>query len=157
MMLRIQFHRARRAFGSIPVVGSSCSKTRTEWRINSQKNTGTGSLCLAVVLCFVRTLTIKHQSPVCGVQEQQKADWRRRRMGGGVADGYCLIPGSQDVTSNTSSRAGTLCPPGTRRSRLFLLIPVKEAGVWFTLTRNTTGGPPIRAMAVESLRMFPPL
>lgn len=25
------------------------------------------------------------------------------------------------------------------------------------LTRNTTGGPPMRAMAVESLRLFPPL
>lgn len=30
MMLRMQFHRARRALGSIPVVGSSCSKTTTE-------------------------------------------------------------------------------------------------------------------------------
>lgn len=78
MMLRIAFHRARRALGSIPVVGSSCE---------------------------------------------------------GGNNGY-------------------LAPTALVLLHFFL---AHMCFVFALLTKKTTGGPPIKAMAVDSFLMFPPL
>lgn len=46
---------------------------------------------------------------------------------------------------------------GLQKSDVFHSGPNKSSPFTVLLTRNTTGGPPIRAMAVESLRLLPPL